>query len=228
MNTLAIICTLSVVAIVAVTAYGSACLSSGIFLPSICKLKNKKKILLTFDDGPSPHTPALLALLRHHNLHAIFFCIGKQIQQHPDIVKQIIADGHIIGNHTYHHNPFYTFWTTRRIETELRQCAQTLKPFGITPTLFRPPLGITNFSIATACRRGGYTCLGWSIRSLDTRKEDIDVVLRRINRKMHGADILLMHDRLENVSALTAQVIQNIHKRGFEIAEPNEIFKNKQ
>ena len=89
-----------------INAIGSARISSNYHVKAYCSnpSENQKKIALTFDDGPSEFTLEVLNLLKKHNANATFFCIGKNIEAHPEIVKQIIAEGHLVGNHYYSHS----------------------------------------------------------------------------------------------------------------------------
>ena len=102
---------------------------------------NKKIVYLTFDDGPHPQaTPLVLKLLKQYNAQATFFCIGKNVVEHPDIYNQIVSEGHSVGNHTYNH---LNGWKTAN-EEYMKDIA--LASQHINSHLFRPPYGrITSF-----------------------------------------------------------------------------------
>ena len=102
---------------------------------------NDKSLYLTFDDGPHPEaTPFVLKQLKQHNALATFFCIGKNVVAYPDIYKQIISEGHTVGNHTYNH---LNGWKTNN-DDYMKDIA--LASYEIDSDLFRPPYGrITSF-----------------------------------------------------------------------------------
>ncbi|RZJ54864.1 MAG: polysaccharide deacetylase family protein, partial [Flavobacterium sp.] len=88
---------------IGINAVGSSIISSNYHVKAFCNnpLETEKKIALTFDDGPTSYTLEVLALLKKYNAKATFFCIGKNIEAHPEILKQIIDEGHLVGNHSY-------------------------------------------------------------------------------------------------------------------------------
>ena len=99
-----------------INAVGSARISSDYHVKAYCNnpSETEKKIAITFDDGPSIYALEILELLKKYNVKATFFCIGKNIEAHPEILKQIIADGHLVGNHSYHHSPFFDFYNAKK------------------------------------------------------------------------------------------------------------------
>lgn len=97
---------------------------------------SEKILYLTFDDGPIPEvTPWVLETLRSYDARATFFCVGDNVEKHPDIYRQIQLDGHAVGNHTYHH---LNGWQTEHVTylNNVRRCARMVKS-----RLFRPPYG---------------------------------------------------------------------------------------
>ena len=105
-----------------ITTWGSFDIRSNYFVKTYWKSKTSdKKIAITFDDGPTPITNEVLDILKKHNAKATFFCIGKQIRQHPDIFKRIIAEGHLIGNHSYSHDKGIGFFSTEKVADEIKK-----------------------------------------------------------------------------------------------------------
>ena len=83
--------------------------------------RGSKQLALTYDDGPNdPHTLRLLEILARHNVHATFFLIGRYVEQRPDIVRELVKAGHVIGNHTFTH-PLLTFKSARELRAAVRQ-----------------------------------------------------------------------------------------------------------
>ncbi len=177
-------------------ALGALCIRMKYFCPAICQGKpGTMKIALTFDDGPDPiATPLLLDLLRQENVPATFFCIGKNVDAHPQLARRIAAEGHLLGNHTYTHPWWIGFafgpWLTREIG---RTQAAIENTSGVAPRFFRPPMGVTNPHFATIAKRIGLTIVGWNVRSFDviiSAQEARDRVIRRAR----DGSILLLHD----------------------------------
>jgi len=134
----------------------------GYFIPTLYHLKDsqKRQVVLTFDDGPTELTPLFLDLLNRYEAKAIFFCIGRQIAQYPQIVQRIKDEGHLIGNHTYSHIPQNCFASTAAMTQEIQQTDVLLAQLGVETPYFRPPYGVTNPHIASAVRRTGKRVIG--------------------------------------------------------------------
>lgn len=217
-----------VVGFLLLAVYASVSISAGVYVKAFCRAKgNSKSIALTFDDGPdSVWTPKVLEVLRRYNVKATFFCIGDKVEKHPQLVKMLIEEGHIVGNHTYYHTSFFPLLSTKKMVDELQRCNEALTNItGESITLFRPPFGVTNPTIAASVRELGYKVVGWSIRSFDTVKSEREKVLRRILKKAHAGGVILMHDNLENSDWLVEQVIVNLHEQGYEIKRLDELFE---
>lgn len=200
---------------VALFAIGAADIRSGIFAKAICHLPADRRhlpfalpdgqpILLTFDDGPDPDvTPRVLDVLEKHGHRAIFFVIGSKAEAHPELVREIVRRGHVVGNHTYRHSPWANFLGARRLLADIRRTDAIIeKACGVRPVLFRPPLGVCPHFLSGVVRQSGHAVVGWSVRSLDTRGEDREVVIRRIRRKLRRGAIVLLHDRLPGADLL--------------------------
>ncbi|WP_366517954.1 polysaccharide deacetylase family protein [uncultured Mitsuokella sp.] len=151
----------------------------GYFIPTLYHLKDsqKRQGVLTFDDGPTELTPLFLDLLKQYEAKAIFFCIGRQIAQYPQIVQRIKEEGHLIGNHTYSHIPQNCFASTAAMTQEIQQTDALLAQLGIVTPYFRPPYGVTNPHIAKAAKRMGKIVVGWDIRSRHCRRSPIRIPL---------------------------------------------------
>lgn len=215
---------LIIIAIIAREVYVATHIQTCTYLPAICHTQHRG-VLLTFDDGPDEiNTIKILSLLKQHNIKAIFFCIGQKAEKHPEIVKQIVADGHLIGQHTYHHNPFRNFCTPTSYLNELKKAHQAFSQIGITIKLFRPPLGITNWMIKKAVEQMHYTTVAWSIRSFDTRAEDSNIVIDRVMRQINDESIILLHDRLNNSPEIAEGIINKTIEKGLSFCNPNTIF----
>ena len=191
----------------------------GYFVPALCRLKNKQKrqVVLTFDDGPTELTPLFLDLLNRYEVKAIFFCIGRQIAQYPQIVQRIKEEGHLIGNHTYSHIPQNCFASTAVMTQEIQRTDALLAQLGIVTPYFRPPYGVTNPHIARAVRRTGKRVIGWDIRSLDTVIKDETRLWSRVVSKLTQGNIILMHDTSERTLHVLEQLLEYLKANDYQV-----------
>ena len=137
----------SVVIIVSVMAYffyASYSIRACIYMRVFCCKKTEEKIIaITFDDGPDPiQTPKVLKVLREKHIPACFFCIGNKIKGNEELLRQIIKEGHRIGNHSFSHSGYFPLYTFKRMCHDLITCQQELeKVTGQPVRWFRPPFG---------------------------------------------------------------------------------------
>ncbi|MBO2943365.1 polysaccharide deacetylase family protein [Paenibacillus sp. F411] len=149
---------------------------------------------LTFDDGPDPvYTPQLLDLLKRYNMKATFFVVGSHAESHPEIIKRIHDEGHLIGIHNYVHK---SNWLMRpkTVRMQLKRTDDII--FGITgerPVYYRPPWGIVNlFDFA---KNSGYRIILWSSMYGDWRSSvGADKLTHRMRRKLRAGEVMLLHD----------------------------------
>ncbi len=142
---------------------------AGFFLPVISKgVGREREVALTFDDGPDPAvTPILLDLLERHRLPAAFFVAGMNAERYPELIRQILQQGHVVGNHSYHHDPLLMLRSRARLVDEVVRAQSVLARFGIRPLAFRPPVGITNPRLPGVLRELGMECITFSCRAGD-------------------------------------------------------------
>jgi peptidoglycan-N-acetylglucosamine deacetylase len=157
-------------------------------------------VALTFDDGPHPvHTREVLRLLKEHGAKATFFVIGKKAEAHPDVIREIAADGHDIGIHTYSHDRLLNMRPESQIEEEIAKTAEIVEQItGKRPTLFRPPVGFTSPRITLVVKWLAVNVVGWSVRAFDgVGRIDPQIVLSRIVPRLRERAIVLLHDAFE-------------------------------
>ncbi len=182
----------------------------------------KRQVALTFDDGPdSRSTPALLDLLREHDIEAAFFVIGKRVDAEPKLANQILRGGHLLENHTYHHSNATNFYSTARLKEELAQTQQAIERHtGITARFFRPPVGLSNPNTFHAAAALKLKVIGWNIRSLDRRLTDPEQIVRRIERRLKPGAIILLHDADIPADRLVVTVkllLAKLREHGYEV-----------
>jgi peptidoglycan-N-acetylglucosamine deacetylase len=156
---------------------------------------NSKQIALTYDDGPNdPHTLHLLEVLAKRNVRATFFLIGRYIRQRPDIVRDLVRAGHVVGNHTFTH-PLLIFKSSRQVETELMGCAQALEhAIGEHSNLFRPPFGGRRPEVLRITQKLGMRPVMWNVTGYDWNAPPAEQIERTVSSRIRGGDIVLLHD----------------------------------
>jgi peptidoglycan-N-acetylglucosamine deacetylase len=194
-------------AYISLLVLGAIYIQWNFYLRSYNKGRNDKHIALTFDDGPSETSIAILDVLKEQGIPATFFVIGKNAAAHPDLLKRIDEEGHIIGNHSYDHGFNFDWKMASAMVEELQHTNDVVKQAtGKTPNLFRPPYGVTNPNVARAVKRLKMASIGWSVRSYDTTAKDPDQLLKKIIGELKGGDIVLLHD----TKAVTVQILKNL------------------
>ncbi|MEN2398431.1 polysaccharide deacetylase family protein [Flavobacterium sp. MC2016-06] len=213
-----------------INAFGSARISSNYHVKAFCNnpLETEKKIAITFDDGPSSYTLDVLSLLKKYNVKATFFCIGKNIESHPEIVKQIIAEGHLVGNHSYSHSKFFDFYNASKIIKELQKTDLLLEKYTSKKiNFFRPPYGVTTPSIKRALKITGHKVIGWNIRSLDGGTKNQELIFNRIIRRVSPGGIVLLHDTAPHSVLVLEQFLQFLQQNDYTVISTEELLNLK-
>ena len=181
-----------------------------------------KKIAITFDDGPNPiYTPMLLDGLKERGIHATFFLLGESAQNYPDLVRRIQEEGHLIGNHTFHHKDLKNADTVLLHQEVVKTNEVIEKITGQTPQYIRPPFGSHKENLE---EQTGMLVVLWNIDPLDWCCEDAAGIVRRIEENAKDNGIILMHDSYKSsvMAALTA--IDDLQKEGYEFVTVDEII----
>ena len=195
---------------------------------AIAQSQEPKPIALTFDDGPwANSTSQVLNILKKNKVKATFFVVGRQVQNYPQLTKQIVADGHAIANHSWSHqyHQFNQSGVVREIDgtTEL-----IYKTTGVKTALFRPPGGVMNNGLVSYAHEKKYGVIMWSADSLDWRYRNTTGVVDRVLREARPGGIVLMHDgggnRHATVQALPI-VISQLKKRGYYFVTVPELLE---
>ncbi len=174
--------------------YAVAAPSSQVFGPAVSRgAPGRGRIALTFDDGPSESTPAVLDALARHDALATFFMCGANVVRLPDLAHRALAEGHELGNHTYTHPRLYTC-DAARIREEI-VCTQEAveREAGQWPALFRPPFGIRWFGLYPAVRKYDLRVVMWSACVYDWRRPAVRIADGLLEKAEDGA-IVLLHD----------------------------------
>jgi peptidoglycan-N-acetylglucosamine deacetylase len=188
----------------------------------------QKVIALTFDDGPWPESTAqVLDILKQNQIKGTFFVIGQNVKNYPDLLKREIAEGHVVGNHTWHH--WYQFLNPQAAAYEIDHTADLIyQVTGIKTNLFRPPGGIMHNGVAAYARNSKYAIILWSSDSVDYSRPAVPKLINNVFKAAKPGGIVLMHDgggnRSKTVQALP-EIIANFRKQGYRFVTIPELLE---
>lgn len=156
----------------------------------------RREISITIDDGPNPEvTPRVLDILEAAGVRASFFCVGIEARRHPALVREIVARGHGVENHSMHHLKRFATLGPRRMAAEVADAQACLGEIaGRTPAFFRPTAGLRSPFLDPILSRLDLKLASWTRRAYDTRRGDPDRVHGVLAARLAPGDILLLHD----------------------------------
>ncbi|MCF7559284.1 polysaccharide deacetylase family protein [Sabulilitoribacter multivorans] len=182
----------------------------------------EKVIYLTFDDGPTPDiTNWTLDILNQYNAKATFFCIGKNIEKHPEIFQKILSEGHSVGNHTQNH---IKGWKTKRKDylNNIELCESVLQahnPKANLNTLFRAPYGQITPKQGKDLIDLGYKIIMWDVLSFDWDKTVTkETCFNNVISKAKQGSIIVFHDSVkasQNMQYALPKVLEYFSEKGF-------------
>ncbi|MDR6723302.1 peptidoglycan/xylan/chitin deacetylase (PgdA/CDA1 family) [Paenibacillus amylolyticus] len=190
----------------------------------------RKLAYITFDDGPSEHTATLLDILKQHEAKATFFMIGRQLNQHKEVVERLVKEGSYPGLHsmTHNYNKLYKSGSSSNFVKEFKKEQKMVQELiGFTPHLIRAPYGSSpqigekfRGDIAAA----GFKMWDWTTDSLDWNLPgQPDKIVDRVSSSVHrDKEVILMHEREQTVQALP-RILKMLEDRGyeFEVYDPS-------
>lgn len=166
------------------------------FIPAVWTIKDSdKSVYLTFDDGPCPEvTPKILDILDRYDIKATFFCVGKNVKQHPHIFDLIVNAGHRVGNHTMHH--------LKGFDTSLNDYTKDIEEANelINSNLFRPPYGRITIKQLNELKKS-YKIIMWDVITRDYNRnlkpEKCFSIVKRFSRR---GSIIVFHDSIKSAN----------------------------
>ncbi|MEH1796432.1 MAG: polysaccharide deacetylase family protein [Nostoc sp.] len=193
------------------------------------KLSPPQKIIaLTFDDGPWPESTAeVLDILKKNQIKGTFFVVGQNVKNYPNLLKQEIAEGHVIGNHTWHH--WYQFLNPQAAAYEIDHTSDLIfQTTGLKTNLFRPPGGVMHNGVVDYARNSKYAIILWSSDSVDYSRPPVPKLIGNVFREAKPGGIVLMHDgggnRSKTVEALP-EIIANFRNQGYRFVTIPELLQ---
>ena len=184
-------------------------------------LQEKKKIALTFDDGPdSEYTPMLLDGLAERNVKATFFVIGKQAEAQPEVMERLVKEGHLIGNHTYNHVDIRHMTASAAKEEILKANEVIAKYTGEEPCFLRPPFGSGSSSLEKEIEM---IPVLWTIDTMDWSCQNEAKICNTVYREIKENSIILMHDEYPTTVRAALRIIDKLQKDGYEFVTIDKI-----
>jgi peptidoglycan-N-acetylglucosamine deacetylase len=185
---------------------------------------HQKIVALTYDDGPNPpYTTEIIDYLHSQHVVATFFVVGRAVVAHPDVLREEVADGDALGNHTWNH-AHLVLQSRAHIANELTQCEDAIyNATGQRPKIFRPPFGARDYAVINVARRMGYQVIMWSVPlPRDWQSPPPAVIRDRVLRFVKDGSIIVLHDgnrglpanRAATVAA-TKLIVQSLKAQGY-------------
>ena len=193
-------------------------------LPIYCVNRDDNKISISFDAAwGGDKTLGILELLDEYNIKTTFFLVDIWTQKYPELVKEIVARGHEIGNHSTSH-PQMSKLNETQIAKELNtQADNVLAIAGVRPVLFRPPYGDYNNRVITTARAQGFVPIQWSVDSLDWKNRGAQEIINRAT-KVKSGDIVLFHNDSQYILDALPAVLKYYAENGYSVVPISEIL----
>jgi peptidoglycan-N-acetylmuramic acid deacetylase len=193
---------------------------------------SKKDVYLTFDNGyENGFTPKILDVLKEKKVCATFFITGQFIKEYPDLVKRMVEEGHIVGNHTWHH-PNLTSVNDVRLEKELTLLKDEFKQLtGKDDMVYmRPPEGVFSERTLAVSKKLGYQHVMWSLAFLDWKVDEQrgwKYSYDNVMRKIHPGAVILLHTISSDNAHALARIIDGVREKGYEFKPLDELTRLK-
>lgn len=184
----------------------------------------RKCIALTFDDGPVPNTAKLLETLKVNRAHATFFVLGSQVGTNTDLLKQELALGNEIGNHTYTHAKLAGA-PPAKVEEEVLRTQEAIKQVtGKAPVVFRPTYGATDAQLDSLAKQEHLAQILWTVDTDDWRDHNAELIKNRVLKAAKPGHIVLMHDVRPTTVAAVPGILAELAKRGYAFVTVSELY----
>ena len=180
------------------------------------------KAALTFDDGPDArYTGALLDGLRARNIKVSFFLLGEKVEQNPDLVRRMQEEGHLVGNHTYHHVQLDKLSDAKAREEILKTNNLIYETTGTYPQYMRPPFGAWKKNLEL---RVEMMPVFWTIDTLDWKVQNTEQIIKTVEEKVKDGSIILMHDEYKTTVEAALKLADSLKEKGYELVTVDELI----
>lgn len=187
----------------------------------------RRVVALTFDDGPSPYTPQILAVLRASHIRATFFVIGEQVQEFASFIRAEVAGGNDVGDHTYTH-PDLLLLSRAAVVDQLKRTQRVVHAVArVTPKWFRPPYEAVDARVVRVAAALGMHTVTWTVDPGDWARPGVKLIVARVLAQVRPGSVILMHDgggdRSQTVAALRI-ILRTLLARGYRFETLDELF----
>lgn len=185
----------------------------------------EKVLSISFDAAwGRANTEEILNILDRYDVKTTFFLVGFWAEKHPDLVAELVARGHEIGNHSTTH-PHMAQLSAAQVKEELRRCSDLVKSITGTPTtLFRPPYGEYNDTVVRVSREEGYECVQWNVDSLDWKNLGTENMVRQCTKSVNPGDIVLFHNDSKYILEALPQILEYYTQAGYKIIPVSQLL----
>ena len=201
----------------------TACAVTGRGMLSLVQqtMEEPPRVALTFDDGPnSKYTPMLLEGLRKRNILATFFLVGENIEGNEEILLEMQKDGHLIGNHSYHHVQLNKL-SIKEATGEIEKTNRLIREWtGEAPVYIRPPYGAWSLELEKVV---DMIPVFWNVDSLDWKLQNKEQVLSCLSGQVEEGDVILMHDGYQRSVDAAFALVDHLQKQGFVFVNVEEM-----
>ena len=197
--------------------------------------RDVKRVALSFDDGPHPlFTPQIAEHLAKVGAKATFFCVGRFLDEHPEVARALLAQGHELANHTFTHGMGAHLFVQSKLQADLERCRQSLEKLGAPSTLYRPAVGIRNPVVHAAARALGLTVVTWADAARDGAFPFTERRAREFGARARAGDILTLHDgalhggqvfKREQTVRHLPTLLAVLRERGFELCSVSAVLR---
>ena len=189
---------------------------------------SNNKILLTFDDGPTETTTLkILSILKSNKIKSVFFCVGSNIKQYPELTEKILDEGHTIANHTMNHKILTKMNREESIE-EIKSFNELMKDkFSYRVKYFRPPHGRFNLKTNSILNELNLKCVIWNLLTYDYKNRN-EKVIYAINNYLNENSIIVFHNNAKSdgiIEEALNYTIDFASKKGYQFGEPEDCLK---
>lgn len=232
-----LVSTTATAALAAAGAWGLFAPRSRFFGPLVWRgsREGPPRVALTFDDGPHPEaTPRILDELARQGARAAFFLIGQNAEKWPAIVRRIVEEGHLVGNHSYSHSRSGGWRFTAYWEDEIRRTSRLIEDAaGVRTAWFRPPFAVKQWHMHRAVRRCGHSMITFTRRGMDGLPTTPGRIVDRLVPRANAGDILTLHDGvasfkdrpIEPTIQALRPILEGLKARGLAIAPLDELIE---
>lgn len=185
----------------------------------------EKVLSISFDAAwGCANTEGILDILDQYGVKTTFFLVGFWAEKYPELVAELVARGHEIGNHSATH-PHMSQLSQAQIREELRQCSELVRSItGQPTTLFRPPYGEYDDDVVRVSREEGYECVQWNVDSLDWKNLGTESMVKKCTKEVNPGDIVLFHNDSKYILEALPQILEYYTQAGYKIIPVSQLL----